>query len=47
MKVIVSRTIFVKFTNKLLVLEMCPASPAGFSIFRCSLSNKWLISSSR
>ena len=47
MKVIVSRTVFVKFTNKLLVLEMCPASPAGFSIFRCSLSNKWLISSSR
>jgi hypothetical protein len=47
MKVIVSRTVFVKFTNQLFVLEMCPASPAGFSIFRCSLSNKWLISSSR
>ena len=34
-------------TDKLFISKVSPASPAGFSIFRCSLSNKWLIGSSR
>lgn len=46
-KIVISTWILIQLTDKLFISKVSSASPRWLSVFRCSLSNKWLISSSR